>query len=119
MAEADVGGMAVEKELPTNIPLHFVAMPQIAAEGQSDEVASGMEMCMKQRCGIKFLYVEKIAPIDVQWCLLNACGDRTVDVSTVMVGVVLLQWQQLWFASTDADFYKRSMGAFVHLWKNA
>jgi len=42
--------------LPTNIPLHVVAMQQVAAEGQSDKMVSDMKACMTQRCG-------KIAPI--------------------------------------------------------
>ena len=46
-----VGGMAVEVEPPINIPLHFVAVQHMAAEGQSDEMASGMEVLMKQRHG--------------------------------------------------------------------
>ena len=37
---------------PTNIPLHFVALWQMAAEGQSDNMVSNMEVHMKQKCGI-------------------------------------------------------------------
>ena len=37
ISEVDVGGTAVEVECSTNIPLHFVAMIQIAAEGQFDK----------------------------------------------------------------------------------
>ena len=37
--------------------------------GQSDRMASDMEVHMKQRCVIEFLYVEKIAPIDI----ISAC----------------------------------------------
>jgi len=55
----------------------------MAAEGHSDTVASDMEMCMKQRCVIEFFHVEKVAPIDIHWCLLDIYGDQTVDVSTV------------------------------------
>jgi len=38
--------------LPTNIPLCFVAMKQMVAEEQSDKVVSDMEVYMKQRRGI-------------------------------------------------------------------
>jgi len=54
MSEVDIGGTAVEY-LPTSIPLHFVAVGQMAAEGQSDKMASDMEAHMKQRCVIEFL----------------------------------------------------------------
>ena len=39
-----------------NIPLHFVAVQQMAAEGQSDRMASDMEVCMKQRGGTEFFH---------------------------------------------------------------
>jgi len=51
--------------LPTNIPLHVVAMLKMAAEGQSDRLVSDMEVQMKKRCGIGFLPVEKMALIDI------------------------------------------------------
>ena len=60
MLEADVGGITVEVELPTSIPFHVVAMWQMAAEGQSDMMASGMEVQMKQRCRTEFLREDKI-----------------------------------------------------------
>jgi hypothetical protein len=45
--------------LPANIPLSFVTVRQMTAEGQSVKMASDMEERMKQRCVIKFLQVEK------------------------------------------------------------
>ena len=36
--------------LPANIPLYFVAVRQMTAEGQSDKMASDMEVLTKQRC---------------------------------------------------------------------
>ena len=39
--------------------LHFVAVPQVAAEGQSDRTVSHMEVHMEQKYVIEFLYVEK------------------------------------------------------------
>ena len=69
--------------LPTNIALHFVAMQQMTVEEQSDKLASDMEVCIEQSCGIYFLHVEEMAPTGVHQCLLNADGDQTVNVSRV------------------------------------
>jgi len=60
----------------------------MAAEGQSDTVASDIEVQMKQRC--EFLHAEKMAPIGIHQCLLNADGDKTVDVSMVRCGWCIL-----------------------------
>jgi len=70
--------------LPATIPLNFVAVRQMTAEGQSDKMASDMEVHMKQRCVIEFLHAEKIAPIDIHRFLLNIYGDQTVDVSSIV-----------------------------------
>jgi hypothetical protein len=51
--------------LPTNIPLNFVAVRQMTAEGQADKMAADMEVRMKQRCVIEFHHTEKIAPNDI------------------------------------------------------
>ena len=37
----------------------------MAAEGQSDKIASHMEMRMKEKHGIGFLHEEKMAPTDI------------------------------------------------------
>jgi len=43
--------------LSANIPLNFVAVQQMTAEGQSDKMASDMEVRMKQRyIGIHIKY---------------------------------------------------------------
>ena len=42
-SEVDVSVMEAELNLPTDIPLHFVAVRQTAAEGLSDTVASDMK----------------------------------------------------------------------------
>ena len=39
--------------------LKFVAMWQMAAEGQSGKTASDVEVCMKQRCVTEFYHVKK------------------------------------------------------------
>jgi len=58
----------------------------MTAEGQSDKMASDIEVCMKQRCVIEFLHVEKITPNDIHQRLLNVYGDQTVDINTVRRG---------------------------------
>ncbi len=55
----------------------------MAAEGQSDKMASDMEVDTEQRCVVEFLHAEKMAPTDIHQCLLNVYGDQMVDVSTV------------------------------------
>jgi len=75
--------------LPTNIPLHFVAVRQMAAEGQFDIMVSDMEVRMKKRGITEFLHVEKIASADIHQHLLNIYGDQTVAVSAVRWWVVL------------------------------
>ena len=47
--------------LSTNIPLHFVAMWQMAAERQSD--TTDMEVCMKQRCRSDSSTWKKLHPL--------------------------------------------------------
>jgi len=54
--------------------LHFVAVSQMAAEGQSDKIAFDAEVQMKHRRVIDFLHAENFAPINIQ-CLLNISGD--------------------------------------------
>jgi len=68
----------------------------MTAEGQSDKMASDMEVRMKQRCVIEFLHADKIAPNDIHWCLLNIYGDQTVDVSSARRCMVH-------FSSGDSD----------------
>ena len=55
----------------------------MAAERQSDTMASDMEVQIKQSCVIESLHAEKMTPVDIHWHLLNVYGDQTVDVSTV------------------------------------
>ena len=63
--------------------LYFIAVQQMAAEGQSDKMVSDMEVRMKQRCVIKFLHAEKIAPSDIHQHLLNMYGNQPVYASIV------------------------------------
>jgi len=68
----------------------------MTAEGQSDKMTSDMEVHIKQRCVIEFLYAEKIAPNGIHRHLLNVYGDQTVDVSTARRWVAC-------FSSGDSD----------------
>jgi len=52
---------------------------------------------MKQKCGTEFLQIEKIAPTDVHWHLLNIDVDQTVDVSIARQWVVCF-----WSVDTDS-----------------
>ena len=54
----------------------------MAAEGQSDKMLYKKEVRMKQKCVMKFLHKENMAPIDNRWQLLDICGAQTVDMNT-------------------------------------
>ena len=71
-------------------------MQQMAAEGQSDRMASDMELCMNLRCVMKFLHAEKAALINICVFLLNVYGEQTVDVSAV-------RWWVVHFSRGDSD----------------
>ena len=68
----------------------------MAAEGQSDKMASDMEVQMKQRCVTEFLHAEKMAPIDIHRHLLNIFEDQTVNMSAV-------RWWVVRFSSGDGN----------------
>ena len=48
----------------------------MAAEGQSDKMASNMEVHMKCRCVTEYLHVEINAPTDIHQCLQNVYVDK-------------------------------------------
>jgi len=60
VSEADGGGMAVEVEPSHQYSVTFWRYVTDGSRGASD-----MEVYMKQRCAIKFLLEEKIAPTDI------------------------------------------------------
>jgi len=73
-SDAGIGGVAAEvgrSHQYSSTPFHIVTVWQMAAEGQSDKMVSDMEVDMKQRKGSELLHVEKTAPTDIHWCLLN------------------------------------------------
>ena len=63
--EPAVGGMTGKVEPSTNILLHSVVVQQIAAEGQSDKMASDMKVHVKQRCIFELHLMDKMAPTDI------------------------------------------------------
>jgi len=95
-SEADVGDMAVEVEPSRQYSVKFCCRATDDSRGQSNKMAPGIEVCMKQRFVIEFLHVEKFALNDIHRCLLNVHRDQTVDVSTVR------QWMAC-FSSGDSD----------------
>ena len=113
------GSMAVELILPTNIPFHFVAVWQMAAEGHSNKTASGMEVWMRQRSISEFLYAEKN---DTHWHSLmmveSLWRQKHWMWAQWRVGGVFQQWQEWqWVTSTGADFYEGGMQTFAHRWQ--
>ena len=70
MSEVDVGDMTVEVEPSHQYSITFCCH---VTDGSREAVSqnSDMDMSMEQRCGIEFLYVEKMAPTDIHWHLLN------------------------------------------------
>ena len=90
-SKADVGGMAVEVEPFHQYPITYDAVWQMATEGQSDRMASDMEVCMKKE-GSHWIHLsrKKMVPHDIHECSLNIYEDQTVDVSTVQWWVVRL-----------------------------
>lgn len=82
----------------------------LAAEGQSETMASDMEVQLKQRCVMEFLHVEKDAAIHKCQCLLNIYGDQTVYkekgsgwyTSTIMLVIAAVKQR---VTSAGADFF--------------
>ena len=61
----------------------------MAAEGQSDKMVSGMEVCMQQRCVTEFFCVEKMMLTDIHQHLLNVDGDQTVGEAEWCISAVV------------------------------
>ena len=67
----------------------------MVAEGQSDRMASDMEVHMKQRGATEFLHAEKTALSDIYRHLVNVSRDQTVDAEhSEAVDGIFQQWQQ-------------------------
>ena len=82
----------------------------MAAEGQSDKMASDLEVGIKQKCATEFLQEEKMAPSDIRWHLLNIYGDQTVNVSKMKQWMArfnndaIIADVKQWVTSTVADY---------------
>ena len=72
----------------------------MAAERQTDKMASDMEVLMKQRCVTEFLHAEEMTPTDIHRYLMNIYGDQTADVGTVRQWVVRFNSRKI-----DGHFY--------------
>jgi len=64
-SEADVDVLAVETEPFHQYSVTLCGSATMAAERQSDQMVSDMEVGMKQRCVTEFPHVEKTASIDM------------------------------------------------------
>jgi len=91
--------------LPNSALLHFAAMPQMAAEGQSDKMLYDMEVFMKQRW-------DPLTLISACW---TSMGTKQWT-STQWGGVWQQWWQWQWVTSTGADFYEHTMQALLNYW---
>ena len=56
----------------------------MAAEGLSDKAAPDVEVCMKQRCVIEFLHVEKMTPTDIHWCQIEALSNTSEILKIIL-----------------------------------
>ena len=93
----------------------------MAAEQHSNQMASDMEVCMKQMRRIEFLHAEKTALIDILWCLMNVYGDQTMGVSTVRRWVVHFNsgnsdMKYTQGLDSHADFDEHGIQTLVHMW---
>ena len=65
----------------------------MAAEGQSDRMTSGMEVCVKQRGVTEFLHAEALTPVDILQCLLNTYWrPNSGSEHSEVVGGAFQQW---------------------------
>jgi len=95
---------------------HFVAVQQMAAEGQTDNLEPNTEVHLKQRCITEFFPCRKNCThwhssvlAERLWRPNSRCEHSKV------VGGVFQHWQQRqWVTSAGADFYEHSMKALVH-----
>ena len=98
MSDVDVGGIAVEVEPSCQYSITFCCCVTDGSRGavQQNGVWHGSAYEEKVCNLTEFLCAEKIALIDILWCLLNISGDQTMDVSMVRWWVVFFQqwWQQ-------------------------
>ena len=88
----------------------------MAAEGQSDKMASDVEVRTEQRCVTEFLQVEKngthwhSSMIAEHLQRLNSGCQHSEAVGGAF------QLQRQWVTSASVDCYERGMQARVHCW---
>jgi len=82
-------------------------MWKMVAEGQSETIASDIQVHVKQMCATEFLHVEKIVPTDINWCLLNVYGDQPGDVSRV-------GWWVVHFSCVDSNVNQAMLWVAMH-----
>ena len=99
--------------------MHFVAVWQLVAEGQSCKMVSDMEESTKQNRITEFLHVEKNGTHWHSWMLAKHVQRPNSECkhSEVVGGVFEKWWQCQWVTSISADFHEYSMQAPDHRWQ--
>ena len=94
-SEADVGGTARGWTFPPTF--HYILLLCYRWQ-QSNSMTKWHQTwkCILDKSVSLNSFMQKTAPFDTHWCLLNIYGDQTVDVSTVRRWVVC-------FSSGDSD----------------
>ena len=77
-----------QQDLSANIPLHFVAMWQKAAEWVIWPNSIWHKCVWSKGASLNSCMQKKITPNDIRWCLLKDSGGRRVDARTVRQRVV-------------------------------
>ena len=89
----------------------------MAAEGQSDTMASDMEVYTKERCASELLHTAKsVHPLtftDACWTFLEI--EQWMWAQRGVGGEFQQSWQQV--TSPGADCYMHGTQALVHLWQ--
>ena len=67
LSGTNVGGTAVEVKPSHQCPTTCCCVTDagVVAEGQSNRIASDVEVLMKQRCVTEFFHAEKVVPTDI------------------------------------------------------
>ena len=94
----------------------------MTAEGQPDKMVSDIEVCMKQRCGIKFLCVERngshwhASTLAVHLLETKQGMWAQWDGGCCISAVVRTMWKISHILDSHADFYEHSMQVLFHRW---
>ena len=105
--------------LPATVPFHFVAVWQRSSLTEWPLTwncvwCRGVESNSSMQ--------EKVAPIDINQCLLDVYKDQTLDINTVRYGQhlpsnsAIIAAMKQWVTSAGADFYEHGMPTLVHRW---